>query len=153
MTPRIQMRCFTVWVADSKVDPRRSCRWASSLPDVPRRDERKMEIARLHLPASFLPSKILGQFRPSCFCLFSALSIRNHFVYYTSPTPAQSPQKYPNTRWTALCNQHIWFIIHFHVCVSKTDDSQRHLRDNAMMRCGGNQTNRYGGKHTVCIHT
>lgn len=88
----MQMWCFTVWVADSKVVPQRSYRWALSLPDVPWGDERKMETARLRLPASFLPSKILGQFRQSCFCLSSALLILNHSLCSTNSTQAQSPQ-------------------------------------------------------------
>lgn len=149
----MQMCCFTVWVADSKVVPQRSYRWALSLPDVPWGDERKMETTRLRLPASFLPSKLLGQFRQSCFCLSSALLILNYFLYSTNSTQAQSPLQYPNTRGSACCNQQIWFIIHFYVCTTKTDESQQRLRDSVMMRCGGSQMNRYGGKHNVCIHT
>lgn len=121
-------------------------------PDVPWCDERKTE-TRLRLSASFLPSKLIGQFRQSCSCLSSALLILNHVLYSTNSTQAQWPQKYPNKGGAACCNQHIWFIIHFHVCITKTDKSQRRLRDSVMMRCGGKQMKRYGGKHNVWIHT
>lgn len=100
----MQMWCFTVWAVDSKVVPQRSCRWASSAPDVPCRERSRGSICTpAFCPLNFSDNSITLAFAfplpywPIC-------SSTLHVQQTHKPL-----HECPDMRGNASCHQHIWF--------------------------------------------